>query len=1377
MDATALRSNMLRGPAKKKTVTFQDLSGSENEMLEEEETYAGRKKTAAKPVRKTPGRGRKPVAPKSPAKPLSPKKANQVTKSLSSYAGSDGEDDELFTGKPTIASPAKRVSGKTGLSSPVKRINLTPGRTRLTKTVDENGDPIRRSLDFNEITTTVSSPNREPSPSPFHYTLRETPRRVAFEPRDSTHTQPLVQPNFGASSQGSPLKASPRKAPVGTPRGAGFGLRDDVGPLSQPNFTPGANSPLKSSPKKGRFGNSFNNTTSQPDFTPAQSFSPLKSSPKKGNLGASFTSQNAMLQSSSMPAFNPRISFLQSLAKKPASPFKSSINTPLAFKSSLLGQAESITPDAESTLHAGDLGGIEEGIEMEQEDSEDELTMDNRYNHSSRPDEVDEMDEVSVVGDNDYGHEHEHGYEYEEHMAAGTEAQEEFSLDLGEELAETFSVKDDAQIEDTMRNLEAEVNEEDVDGLVQDVLHDFVGYMDGPQRGFEHEREHEHEPEPEPELETELELEPASEPGYEHHDTHEMHAEEVEYSSELEVEPTSEANVEHTFDHIEQRGYSSQHDEPEPESEFEPEVEQLTSEPNIEHRDTPEYSSESELASEPNAEHTFDHMNHLNRMKEPEYSPERDEPESETEVEPTSEPNVEHDTCGIHMEEQEYSSEVESQQELPQHLTSEMDYIEQDDSDDMEMIEPTIEHDVRSEDYDGSDEGFDDDGTTLVDLDATQQYAEDARSPSPQAIELEREPTPEQVREFRDVGVQFPSPTAPRAATPKAATPKENNYREPMDQQVESDEEVQSEAPQSSVQKRLSHGRQSLFANTPGFSPLTQQFSEWKAATPEGSHPRRPRRGIFSLGDKPRRPSSRLSAGSAVSRQSIPRQSLASRKSLAEVEEPETQMEPETLEDDFAKTHEAQPEIFTDPEPGSESEPEAQPEIPSADVPVSHSIPAQDASPTRSIASVQGEFDDEKENQVAPSSPAVEPAPATPMKTIEPPQTFHTVSKVPLKPEGHISPLKMPLKRARSLSNASPTRASPRLRASFLLSQEDESDAPTFSPRKSPRMDQSPTRRPQRRSSIHSPRSVERRQSQSQSQNKLTKLPSRSPSPTKSPRKSIATSQALQGAVVYVDVHTTEGEDASGIFVELLQQMGARCVKNWSWNPRASFVPEQGTDPKDGKIGISHVVYKDGGVRTLEKVRSARGLVKCVGVGWVLDCERENQWLDEAQYTVDSSIVPRGGGKRRKSMEPRALSNVNGTLVSTPTMDRRRSGYSPAAGAQTPTSTRKYGQTQTQTQTPATPGYRFNMDDYAGMSPATPFYLSRAKLVQQTCPPKQTRQGLFPASSVSKSKTQTHADSPVLDDAESSKALRLKLEAARRKSMAYKPRRESPLVQ
>jgi hypothetical protein len=105
----------------------------------------------------------------------------------------------------------------------------------------------------------------------------------------------------------------------------------------------------------------------------------------------------------------------------------------------------------------------------------------------------------------------------------------------------------------------------------------------------------------------------------------------------------------------------------------------------------------------------------------------------------------------------------------------------------------------------------------------------------------------------------------------------------------------------------------------------------------------------------------------------------------------------------------------------------------------------------------------------------------------------------------------------------------------------------------------------------------------------------------KTPRPNFGASKpVLRGAVVHVDVHTTEGEDASGIFVELLQQMGARCVKTWTWNPRSSLSPMDGVGPSS-KVGITHVVYKDGGLRTMEKVKHAAGLVKCVGVGWVLE--------------------------------------------------------------------------------------------------------------------------------------------------------------------------------
>ncbi|KAI1132716.1 hypothetical protein F5Y10DRAFT_184804 [Nemania abortiva] len=127
----------------------------------------------------------------------------------------------------------------------------------------------------------------------------------------------------------------------------------------------------------------------------------------------------------------------------------------------------------------------------------------------------------------------------------------------------------------------------------------------------------------------------------------------------------------------------------------------------------------------------------------------------------------------------------------------------------------------------------------------------------------------------------------------------------------------------------------------------------------------------------------------------------------------------------------------------------------------------------------------------------------------------------------------------------------------------------------------------------------------------------------------------LRGVIALVDVHTTEGTDAGRIFVDLLVAMGAKCVKSWNWNP-AGFT---------GGPGITHVVFKDGGKRTLEKVVESNGRVRCVGVSWVLDCEKENRRLGEKDYRVDTSLIPRGGRNRRKSMEPKAIANVNGTLV------------------------------------------------------------------------------------------------------------------------------------
>lgn len=119
----------------------------------------------------------------------------------------------------------------------------------------------------------------------------------------------------------------------------------------------------------------------------------------------------------------------------------------------------------------------------------------------------------------------------------------------------------------------------------------------------------------------------------------------------------------------------------------------------------------------------------------------------------------------------------------------------------------------------------------------------------------------------------------------------------------------------------------------------------------------------------------------------------------------------------------------------------------------------------------------------------------------------------------------------------------------------------------------------------------------------------------------------LAGAVVFVDVYTSEGADASAAFVEALRGLGAKVIKSWNWNPNSTG----GSGEGERKIGITHVVFKDGSPRTLQKLKDSNGVVLCVGVGWVTSCEDEQAWVDESIYPVDLDHVPRGGHRVSRS--------------------------------------------------------------------------------------------------------------------------------------------------
>lgn len=225
---------------------------------------------------------------------------------------------------------------------------------------------------------------------------------------------------------------------------------------------------------------------------------------------------------------------------------------------------------------------------------------------------------------------------------------------------------------------------------------------------------------------------------------------------------------------------------------------------------------------------------------------------------------------------------------------------------------------------------------------------------------------------------------------------------------------------------------------------------------------------------------------------------------------------------------------------------------------------------------VSQEYGDENAIPIDPALLALDSqAPSTPKfvtpKRVLVERIFHTVSKVPLKGEAEASAVKpSPMKRSASVSKLPAQRPANTLaRSNTVIS---------YSPSKKAR-----SRSPQKAAVVPDACATPSKD--------VAEAWSTIGTPARTPRRDLNPA-LLKGAVVFVDVHTTEGADASGLFIELLTQMGARCVKRWDWN---------GNKHDGSKIGITHVVFKDGGRRTLEKARETGGVISCVGVGWVLE--------------------------------------------------------------------------------------------------------------------------------------------------------------------------------
>ena len=338
--------------------------------------------------------------------------------------------------------------------------------------------------------------------------------------------------------------------------------------------------------------------------------------------------------------------------------------------------------------------------------------------------------------------------------------------------------------------------------------------------------------------------------------------------------------------------------------------------------------------------------------------------------------------------------------------------------------------------------------------------------------------------------------------------------------------------------------------DTSSMTPLADKFSCWTTSSPEGQRPSRSQRGIFSL----------------------PAITIEKEKSSEQLAEAVSKSS--FFEDDFA---------MLDAEPMLDRE-DADPDSPNVDnlsgLAISMESNASEEYGDENALPSEAEMLRADQDGTDPTLTVTPAKVFTPAKRVaHQTREVYTVSKVPLRPSAEDSPLKLPRQRSKSFGGALAVLAD---NSSGHEELPDQPLTPQLAPIAVP----------------HTPSSGVRLDSETVGRTSGKSRPS----------------DVLKGAVVFVDVHTSEGADASGIFVELLNQMGARCVKQWHWNPRSSMgdgidetaSPDSApaavsSTPTASKIGITHVVYKDGGVRTLEKVRLSKGVVTCVGVGWVLE--------------------------------------------------------------------------------------------------------------------------------------------------------------------------------
>jgi len=153
-----------------------------------------------------------------------------------------------------------------------------------------------------------------------------------------------------------------------------------------------------------------------------------------------------------------------------------------------------------------------------------------------------------------------------------------------------------------------------------------------------------------------------------------------------------------------------------------------------------------------------------------------------------------------------------------------------------------------------------------------------------------------------------------------------------------------------------------------------------------------------------------------------------------------------------------------------------------------------------------------------------------------------------------------------------------------------------------------------------------------------------------SPSAKPSSLKVLKTCTIFVDVRTDDGDEAGGLFVDMLRGLGAKII---------------------GRAGQSctHIVYKNGLMSTLTKYRLMREPKPfVVGISWVVECAEQCRRVEEDKFLVDlEGLNVAGNNKRRRSMLPKHISSrmqthamapppvpgpsLTGTLTSDQSMD------------------------------------------------------------------------------------------------------------------------------